>query len=162
MVDQERRILDRAERVLVDGNNLVGGRDEERLRSAEIALKRLLPARIDLKFFRDGGQESADDRIVAAIGHPHPGRADRIVVVTDDRELRRRAEALGASTIPARTMRERLEADGTRRAAVRAPIPTPRTPSPADKDEEPDRPRWKPGRGATKKRGPATRPPRAR
>ena len=83
---------------LVDGNNLVGGPDEERLRSAEIAVRRLLPARIDLKFFRDGGQESADDRIVAAIGRPHPGRADRIVVVTDDRELRRRAEALGAST----------------------------------------------------------------
>jgi len=162
MVDQERRTLDRAERVLVDGNNLVGGWDDQRLRAAEAALRRLLPSRIVLEIFRDGGGTSADDRIIAAIGRPDPGRADRIVVITDDRELRLRVAALGASTIPARTMRERIDAHEGHPGATHPATRSRSAPSLPQKDDEPEVPRWRPGRGATKKRGPSTRPPRAR
>ena len=38
MVEQERTTLRRARRLLVDGNNVVGGRDEGRIAAVEAAL----------------------------------------------------------------------------------------------------------------------------
>lgn len=166
MVDQEWKLLGRAERVLVDGNNLVGGWDEVRLRAYEAAIHRSLPATAKLEVFRDGGGRSADDRIIEAVGRPDPSRADRIVIVTDDRELRDRARRLGASTITARYFRDRIAANTLTPTATRATggfgRVAPKPPAHLGKDEGPEERRWQPGRGATKKRGPSTRPPRGR
>lgn len=166
MVDQEWKLLGRAERVLVDGNNLVGGWDEVRLRAYETAIHRSLPASAKLEVFRDGGGRSADDRIIEAVGRPDPSRADRIVIVTDDRELRDRARRLGASTITARYFRDRIAANTLAPTTTRATggfgRVAPKPPVNLGKDEGPEERRWQPGRGATKKRGPSARPPRGR
>ena len=113
MVDHERRLLANAERLLVDGNNLVGGRDDARLDALNSALRRIVLPRVKIVVFRDGGATSADDQIIAALGNPDPGRADRLVVVSDDRELRDRARRVGAGVVSARRVREML--DGTSR-----------------------------------------------
>ncbi len=170
MVDQEWKLLARAERVLVDGNNLVGGWDEVRLRAYESAIHRSLPQNAKLEVFRDGGGRSADDRIIEAVGRPELSRADRIIVVTDDRELRDRARRLGASTITARYFRDRITGNTITPTSTRATggfgrggaRPTKSCEGEAGKDEGPEERRWQPGRGATKKRGPSARPPRER
>lgn len=174
MVDQERKLLARAERVLVDGNNLVGGWDEVRLRAYESAIHRSLPLNAKLEVYRDGGGRSADDRIIEAVGRPELSRADRIVVVTDDRELRDRARRLGASTITARYFRDRITGNtiapsstratgGFGRGGARRTAAYEGELSDGErKDQGPIERRWKPGRGATKKRGPSARPPRDR
>jgi predicted RNA-binding protein with PIN domain len=164
MVDQEWKLLVRAERVLVDGNNLVGGWDDVRLRAYESAIHRSIPRNATLEVFRDGGGRSADDRIIEAVGRPDLSRADRIVVVTDDRELRDRARRLGASTITARYFRDRIVGNTVAPTTTRATGGFGRGGAGRveGKDEGPEERRWKPGRGATKKRGPSARPPRER
>lgn len=167
MVDQESVTLRSAKRLLVDGNNLVGGRDEGRLNNLEAALRRITTSGVAIEVFRDGGARSADDTIVEAIGSPDPGSADRIVVVTDDRDLAARCKALGASVVSARYFRDAI--GGPPRTPLvgsggRAPGiggSGPRRTAPEKGEGEPER-RWQPGRGATAKRGPATRPPRPR
>ncbi|MFM9128403.1 MAG: hypothetical protein ACKOPF_00890, partial [Candidatus Limnocylindrus sp.] len=108
MVDQESVTLRSAKRLLVDGNNLVGGRDEGRLNNLEAALRRITTSGVAIEVFRDGGVRSADDKIVQAIGSPDPGVADRIVVITDDRGLAARCKALGASVVSARYFRDAI------------------------------------------------------
>ncbi|MFM8915060.1 MAG: hypothetical protein ACKOFY_02185, partial [Candidatus Limnocylindrus sp.] len=122
---------------------------------------------VAIEVFRDGGVRSADDKIVQAIGSPDPGVADRIVVITDDRGLAARCKALGASVVSARYFRDAI--GGPPRTPLvgsggRAPGiggSGPRHTAPETGEGEPER-RWRPGRGATAKRGPATRPPRPR
>ena len=113
MVDHERRLLANAEQLFVDGNNVVGGRDDARLDALGSALRRIVSPPVKIVVFRDGGATSADDQIIAALGNPDPGRADRLVVVSDDRELRDRARRVGAGVVSARLVREML--DGTSR-----------------------------------------------
>lgn len=61
-----------------------------------------------------GGDRSADDRIVAEVGRraepvgPKAYRPGAIRVVTADRELRRRVEALGARTVGPRWLLDRM------------------------------------------------------
>lgn len=176
MVDQERRLLANAERLLVDGNNLVGGRDEARLGALESALRRLVSPRVKIEVFRDGGATSADDQIIAALGRPDPGRADRLVVVSDDRELRDRARRVGAGVVSARLFREMLAgpSSGTASGAPSGPSKSgSKHAAPSlgrhsvpygepGKDDGPVERRWQPGRGATRKRGPSARRPRGR
>ena len=167
MVDQERTTLRNARRLLVDGNNLVGGRDEGRLGAVAAALKRIVAPGVAVEVFRDGGARSADDLIVEAIGTPHPGTADRIAVVTDDHGLAARCRALGATVVGARYVRTLISeppqgavaGGGARPPSIGGTGPR-RSESTAD-DAGAARP-WRPGRGSTKKRGPATRPPRHR
>jgi hypothetical protein len=167
MVDQERVTLRNAKRLLVDGNNLVGGRDEGRLNSLEAALRRTITLGVAVEVFRDGGARSADDKIVEAIGTPDPGSADRIVVITDDRGLAARCTALGASVVSARYFRDAiggpprapLAGTGARPPSIGGSGPRRAAPG---KDEGDAERRWRPGRGATQKRGPSTRPPRPR
>lgn len=167
MVDQERITLRNAKRLLVDGNNLVGGRNEGRLNNLEAALRRTIARGVAIEVYRDGGARSADDEIVEAIGTPDPGSADRIVVITDDRSLAARCRALGASVVSARYFRDAIGGPSrTPLAGSSARPPSiggsgPRRAAPS-KDEGDSERRWRPGRGATAKRGPATRPPRPR
>lgn len=167
MVDQERVTLRNAKRLLVDGNNLIGGHNEGRLNALEAALRRTITPEVAIEVFRDGGASSADDKIVEAIGTPDPGSADRIVVVTDDRGLAARCRALGTSVVSARYVRDAIGGPpGTPLAGSGGRPPSiggsgPRRAAPNNDEGDSER-RWRPGRGATKKRGPATRPPRPR
>lgn len=167
MVDQERVTLRNAKRLLVDGNNLVGGRDEGRLNNLEATLRRTVTRGVGIEVFRDGGARSADDKIVEAIGTPALGSADRIVVITDDRELAARCIALGTTVVGARYFRDviggppRTPVAGTGSRPPSIGGSGPRRAAPSGEEGNGER-RWQPGRGATKKRGPSTRPPRPR
>jgi len=126
---------------------------------------------------RHSGRDSADyllDRLVAdAIGSGGTAEAaaqvaDSLLVVTDDRELsdrirRRGARVAGATWLIGRLDRERLAspatggprppkvsgpASGSARASASGSMP-----SSGSTDDEPDRPGWQPGRGATRKTG---------
>ena len=121
MVDQEARVLTRAQRILVDMNNLAGGNIPERMAAMVTALRAIWPAGARVSYFYDGSGESADDQIVAAVGSPSPGVADRIVIISDDRELRARVRALGASSVSARYIQEILNGRVTRPQGPRTP-----------------------------------------
>jgi hypothetical protein len=121
MVDQEARTLERAQRILVDMNNVAGGNVPDRMAAMATALRAIWPPGAEVTLFYDGGGESADDQIVAAVGSPNPGVADRIVIISDDRELRARVRALGASSVTARYIREILEGRVARPQGPRTP-----------------------------------------
>jgi predicted RNA-binding protein with PIN domain len=59
-------------------------------------------------YARRGGQDAADDRIVEELRGL--GLADTVHVITSDRALVHRAEALGATTAGARSLLTRLDA----------------------------------------------------
>ncbi len=121
------------------------------------------------------GRISADeklDRLVAdAIGSGGTADAaqrvaDAILVVTDDQGLAARIRRRGARVVRADWLIGRLA-----RTTLSAPVvgrPRPPAPSPlgqggpGSSDENDERPGWKPGRGATAKRGNPKRAPRAR
>ncbi len=126
----------------------------------------------------------ADDLIVALVGeavargtwHSSSRAAERaalasrprVLVVTDDRELGRRVRLRGAATAPtgwlvARLARTKLAAPA---AGRRRPPPSPEglaAPSGRLESDSPslDREPWRPGRGATKKRGNPRRRPKS-
>jgi hypothetical protein len=102
---------------------------------------------------------------------PAPGGRPRVVVVSDDAELGRRVRRRGAATVPVawlvgRLVRPKLvaAAAGRRRPPV-LPAGSPASPAgpaaPTELDAAvDDREPWRPGRGATKKRGNPRRAPR--
>ena len=113
----------------------------------------IVPGRSGRLEVRWSRHEKADDLIVRIVA----AAPDGTIVVTDDVELRSRVRMLGADSIPARALVERF---GRQHAAA----PTPERARPAsssppgrppgdDGPDEPERPAWKPGRGATRKRG---------
>lgn len=105
---------------------------------------------------RHAGRRSADavlidlvDQARAAVG---PAGAAGLLVVTDDRELRTALHAKGARTARTAWLLGRL--DRPRLVAPSVGNRRPPTQPAADREpEDPDRPPWKPGRGATVKRG---------
>jgi hypothetical protein len=119
------------------------------------------------------GRYSADTILVtlvedATIGEPRPSEAaDRILVVTDDRDLRHALAKRGARTAGARWLLGRIERPWLVSPSVgnkRPPLPPTIGQRPkrhvegamadrADHDGDDDAPRWQPGRGATAKRG---------
>jgi hypothetical protein len=103
---------------------------------------------------RHGGRRSADDVLIglvdgarAAVGGA--GTAG-LLVVTDDRELRGAVAARGARTAGTGWLLSRLDRPATASPSVGNRRP-PRSPSSGADDD--DRTPWKPGRGATVKRG---------
>jgi len=117
---------------------------------------------------RHSGRYTADsliDRLVAdAIGSggdPHQAHAAgaAILVVSDDAELTRQIRQRGAGTARAEWLVRRLG-----RATLSSPAAGARRPPPVAAqptgDDEPDAPRWRPGRGATRKTGNPRRSPR--
>lgn len=109
---------------------------------------------------RYAGKRSADDVLLdltseAAMGAgPGPAGADRVLVVTNDRELRNRLHAKGARTVSIQWLLGRLDLP-----VHAAPSPGNRKPPASVKpdDDDAERRAWKPGRGATTKTGPARR-----
>jgi len=119
-------------------------------------------------YVRYSGRRSADDVILdlvtEAVLAAGAGTAagDHVLVVTNDRELRGLLAAKGARTVPVQWLLSRLDlpklaapAAGNRRPPKSSGIGSGGAAS--GPDEDVDRRRWKPGRGATTKTGPARR-----
>jgi hypothetical protein len=169
---------------MVDGTNLLyrigGGSGGTAAPPAAIVgrLRAAIPAAVTIDLVFDGvghgvfgrvaqgmtvryaGKRTADDVILdltseAAMGAgPGPAGADRVLVVTNDRELRNRLHAKGARTVPIQWLLSRLDMP-----VNAAPSPGNRRPPASVRadDADADRPAWKPGRRATTKTGPACR-----
>ena len=107
---------------------------------------------------RYSGRKSADDTILDLVteagmeGGGGPAATDRVLVVTNDRDLRDKLAAKGARTAPLQWLIAKLNvpapAAGSGRPATIGQGRSPRKPA-ADDDRKP----WKPGRGATAKTG---------
>ena len=122
---------------------------------------------------RYGGARSADAVILALIDDARradgPASTAGLLVVTDDRDLRHGARVRGARTAGSAWLLGRLasgrlapgsigNARPPRWASVGAAGAT--AGERGSDDDDPDRPRWHPGRGATTKRGNPRRAPR--
>ena len=169
--------LEGVDRLIVDGNNLLHAirRGPTALPAAALVgrLRAAVPATVGIELVFDGppepglrgqriasglivrhsGRRTADELIVSLVEEARavtgPIGADNVLVVTDDAALRAAVASLGAGTARAawlvtRLARERLESPST--GNRRAPRP------PATESDD-DRPGWRPGRGATVKRG---------
>jgi hypothetical protein len=175
-VTRPRDPLDATDRLLVDGSNLLHALARGTAREPQGALigrlRGAIPAGIAVELVFDGAPESGmrGERIASGITVRHSGRrsADDVLlslvdqvgaaagaagvacllVVTDDRALRDALHAKGARTAGTAWLLGRLERPG-----LAAPSVGNRRPPTAGSDEDPDREPWKPGRGATTKRG---------
>jgi rRNA-processing protein FCF1 len=167
--------------VLVDGNNLLhresGGPGAGPVRSLLARLQSAIPEPIHTTVVLDGhpapgsravqkvsprldlrhaGSRSADDLIVQlAVAHSPVARAG-VVVVSDDRALRDRVRTAGCQS-------QRLDwLQGL--MSTRRPSPDKAPMAAADQapTEDDEREGWRPGRGATRKKGNPRRAPRRR
>ncbi len=184
--------LDGTERLIIDGTNLLyrmrGGSGGAAPPAAVIGrIRAAIPGTIEIELVFDGAghgvygrvaqkmfvrfsrHRPADDTILDLAseavlqGGGGPAAGAKVLVVTDDRELRHRLLAKGARTVPTHWVLSRMDmpalsspAAGNRRAAIgtgRAPAGAGGPNQGADDGDE--RPRWKPGRGATAKTGTA-------
>ena len=116
-------------------------------------------------FVRYSGRRIADDVILDLVGDAMmdagggPAAGAKVLVVSNDRELRDRILARGSRTVPLQWLIERMglpvlqsPAAGNRRAPVGFGTgPGGNGPNAAGRED--DRPGWKPGRGATSKTG---------
>lgn len=180
------------ERVLVDGTNLLHrmARGPDRQPPAALIgrLRAVIPAETKIEIVFDGppdrgtrgeriahgvevrfsGRWTADNVIVTLVeaaspGRPDPAAADRILVVTDDRDLgaavrRRGARTAGSAWLIGRLDRSRLSAPS---AGNRRPPTPPRVQQRPPGEEATEATPWGPGRGATTKKGNGRRAPRA-
>jgi hypothetical protein len=118
---------------------------------------------------RYSGRRTADEAILELVGDaasasgPGPMAAARTLVVTDDRDLRTALAARGARTAGVAWLLGRMDVSaaspaGPRRTSIGAGRP-PQRPGgqdgPGGSSDADERRRWKPGRGATAKTGPA-------
>jgi hypothetical protein len=180
--------FDGIDRLFVDGTNMLYrlGSGSAAPPAALIGrLRAAIPPQIDIELLFDGvghgvkgrvaqhmyvrysGRHTADEAILdltAVAGEAAGGTAEayeRMLVVTNDRDLRERLEARGVRTRPTQWLLNRLDiaklaspAPGNRRATLGSGH-TVATPNPFGQDaaDESDRKGWKPGRGATTKTG---------
>jgi hypothetical protein len=180
VTERPRDPLEHTTRLVVDGTNLLYAlsRGAERQPPAALIgrLRAIIPAAIAIELVFDGpaepglrgeriasgvrvrysGARSADSVILSLVdevGLGGPEAAADILVVTDDRDLRNRLRARGARSAGASWLIGRLD-----RGRLTAPAAGNRRPPRTDTvDGDDDRPGWRPGRGATTKRGPARR-----
>ncbi len=179
--------LDGIDRLVVDGTNFL-----YRLGSGTAAppaaivgrLRAAIPGDVEIQLVFDGmghgvtgrvaqkmhvrwsGRRTGDDVILELLGTV-PSDAARVLVVTDDRNLRIALTARGARTVPLVWLANRLSipilsspAPGNRRPPIGSGAPKPGAGGLAGAQQDTrddDRPRWRPGRGATTKVGPGFR-----
>jgi hypothetical protein len=176
-VTRPRDPLIATDRLLVDGSNLLHAlaRGGPRLPQAALIgrLRGAIPATIGIELVFDGapetgmrgeriaaglivrhaGRRSADDVLLALVDQAGaaagPHAVNGLLVVTDDRDLRSALQAKGARTAGTAWLLGRLERPALAAPSVGNRLPPP----PSTPDEDPDRQPWKPGRGATTKRG---------
>lgn len=135
--------------LMLDGHAAQGTRRAERIgRGLEI---------------RHAGSISADDALVRLIADSPHGERHALTIVSDDRSLVERARHLGARTQRLNWL-EAVMAAPNDAAAPQAGIGRKGGVRPSRSDmpasQQPDREPWKPGRGATRKRGNPRRMPR--
>ena len=171
------------ERLIVDGTNLLHAMREGSAAAPPAALigrlRAVVPASVRIELLFDGpperglhgtriasgvtvrhaGRLSADALAIRLVteatgGHPDPAGQPALLVVTDDGNLARELRIRGAATIGASWLTRRLARPRLASVSVGRPRP-PVTidPQPEDRDREAGRPGWRPGRGATAKRG---------
>jgi YacP-like NYN domain len=102
---------------------------------------------------RHAGRRSADEVIVELVARdaaPGSRKNDAILVITDDRALGASVRELGARTARTSWLVTRLDRPRLASPSVGNRRPPGRPPAPAD---GPEREPWKPGRGATSKKG---------
>jgi hypothetical protein len=123
---------------------------------------------------RYSGRFTADELILRLAEHDFAAETAGLLVVTDDFELAASVRRVGGRTVRNgwlidRLGRQRLASPSAGRPASpsigRPPVPAPagpraprpdsgpRDPANLNPEEEPEGPRWSPGRGATRKRG---------
>jgi predicted RNA-binding protein with PIN domain len=124
---------------------------------------------------RYAGRRTADAVILARLDDVRrddgPEGTNALLVVTDDRDLRHAAQLRGARTAGSAWLLGRLDAPrlaapsvGNARPATAKRRPADGTaidPADADGDPDDDRPGWRPGRGATTKKGNPRKAPRS-
>jgi predicted RNA-binding protein with PIN domain len=186
VTDQPRRHdnpLDGVERLLVDGSNFLHAL-RRGLPAAPPAtlIGRLrgvieMPVRIEIMFDGPPDQGLGRDRIAAGVTVRYSGRASAdaalqrlvveaaepatLLVVTDDVDLRHEVTRRGAKTAGNRWLMARLDRARLQSPSVGRPRPAvPPPPSAAEEAAAELRPGWRPGRGATTKRGNPRRTPR--
>lgn len=188
--------LEGVARLVVDGTNLLHrlGRGTGSAAPPAAIVGRLraaVPAEVSIELVFDGSGHGVTGRVAQGMRVRYSGRrpADdtilelvagddalgTLLVVTDDRDLRRRLMTRNARSVPLAWLVARLD-------RPRLASPAPGNPRPAgaidgrgsptgagagpagsaSAGDEDERPRWSPGRGATRKRGPARRQPRHR
>jgi hypothetical protein len=179
MTDRPRDPLANTTRLVVDGTNLLHAlsRGPEPQPAAALIgrLRGIIPAHIAIELVFDGpperglrgeriasgikvrysGKRDADSVILALVddaGLAGPEATDGVLVVTDDRDLRHRLRGRGARSAGADWLLGRLE-----RGKLAAPAAGNLRPPTSGATRDDDRPGWKPGRGATVKRGPSRR-----
>jgi hypothetical protein len=155
-------------RLIVDGTNLlhaIGRGPDPAPTSALVGrLRAAIPPEVAVEVVFDGvspggGIQQATSGVFVRFSGRRPADAlildlaqpDEMLVVTDDRDLRERLGARGTPTARTSWLVRRLE-----RGRLSAPSVGNRRPqlrSPGGATSEPEREPWKPGRGATAKRG---------
>jgi hypothetical protein len=171
------------DRLLVDGSNFLPALARRGAQAPPAALigrlRAAIPATVGIELVFDGapdpglrgeriasglivrhaGRRSADDLLLslvdeaaAAAGH---GAVARLLIVTDDRALRTALHAKGARTAGTAWLLGRLDRPMLASPSVgnRRPPKAPGGAVGADAERDDDREPWKPGRGATVKRG---------
>jgi hypothetical protein len=158
-------------RLLVDGTNLLHAlaRGREPLPAAAVTgrLRALVEPGVAITVVLDGSPApgAAERRVAAGVEVRYAGRRsgdallgdlaaarpDGTLVVTDDHELGVGLRAVGARTARTAWLAERLGSQRLEAPAAGRSRPPGPPPGAADGDE--DTPRWKPGRGATRKTG---------
>lgn len=168
------------DRLLIDGTNLLHAMSRKPGAAPQAALigrlRAIVPAYIGIELVFDGAPDSGmrGERIAAGLIVRHAGRrsadelllslvdetratagsaaAGALLVVSDDHALRASLRAKGARTAGSAWLLGRLE-----RPKLSAPSVGNRRPARGGSNDDtgstPDAPRWKPGRGATTKRG---------
>jgi hypothetical protein len=96
------RLVERVDRWAEGGDERVTVMLEHEPRSA------LNPERIEIAWAPAGGRDAADREILVRL--PEWLAEDEVTVVTSDRDLRAKAEALGAAIAPSRPFRTALDA----------------------------------------------------
>jgi len=162
--------------LLIDGNNLLyrlgGSADPAALRGLLPRLAAAIPEDITTTVMLDGhsapgsgrsqrvrrgfeirhaGSRSADDALLDLVRASPRGTT----LVSDDRALRDKAQHLGAHTERLAWLEALLQI-----GSARPGIGSGNRPPPSANEPEPERTPWRPGRGATRKRGNPRRPAR--
>ena len=174
----DRNPLANTYRLLIDGNNLLHAMSRSGGAAPPAALigrlRAVVPGSVAIEIVFDGPPEPGirGERIAAGTSVRYgrmvdgPGGTAGLLVVTDDRDLKYGARMRGARTAGSAWLLGRLDSGRVSRSSIgnpRPPRPIASTSAASQSDGDPaemDRVGWRPGRGATTKRGNPKRAPR--
>jgi hypothetical protein len=189
-VHRDRDPLAATELLVIDGTNLLHALSRTQGAAPPAALvgrlRSIIPAAIGIELVFDGpaelglrneriaagvrvrfaGRRTADAVILAGLDDVRrdggPEGTNALLVVTDDRDLRHAAQFRGARTAGSAWLFGRLDAPRLAAPSVGNARPSPKPPPDptGEADADDDRPRWRPGRGATTKKGNPRKAPR--